>query len=91
MPRGTVRFYKPSGRSGYGFIAPDDGSVRVYFAGKTAFGKSISKGDHVEFEYGNYRPGKGPAAMKLTANDDSDDSREKIETIYGEYDYEPFQ
>ena len=89
--RGTVLFYQRSGRSGYGFISPEDGSVRVYFGCKAAFGKSLRKGDRVEFEFGKFKPGKGPSAAHLKLIDDDDDRREQhVETIFGETDVEWF-
>jgi len=84
--RGTVLFWvdHEDRRGGYGFIVPDDvpekREANYYFGPKALKGingwLTVRSGDRVDFDEGNYRPGKGPCAshVRLLAEDE-------IETI----------
>lgn len=69
MPTGKILFFKEKGPSGWGFIVPDDGSGKreenIWFGGKAAFGMQFRDGDRVDYDPGNYRPGKGPSAARM--------------------------
>ncbi len=67
MPTGTVKFFNSA--SGYGFIAPEDGSkdVFVHISAVEEAGLSIlTKGQKVEYEVVSQRDGKTAAGnLKL--------------------------
>jgi cold shock CspA family protein len=88
--KGRVLFYHhhADGYGGYGFIAPEGelGNLRCnnFWFGPRALnflpGYQPKSGDIVEFDEGNFKPGKGPQAARITAllNDD------EVTTIEGE-------
>jgi cold shock CspA family protein len=90
MPYGTVLFYTMKDpNSSYGFIVADgnrddDRANNLWFGRKAAAGYTFQGGDRVEFDEGNFRPGKGRSAARVTLIE-ADDSR-KITTIAGEMD-----
>jgi CspA family cold shock protein len=67
MPTGTVKFFNSA--SGYGFIAPEDGSkdVFVHISAVEEAGLNIlTKGQKVEYEVVSQRDGKTAAGnLKL--------------------------
>ncbi|WMT75070.1 hypothetical protein [Bradyrhizobium sp. Ash2021] len=71
MPNGTVLFWKTytDSQRGFGFIAcddtPDKRETNVWFGPKSLGGLTVRSGDRVEFDVGNYRPGKGPSASHV--------------------------
>ena len=64
--RGQVKFFNEA--KGFGFISPEDGSKDVFdhFSAIAGSGfKTLSEGQHVEFEIKN--DPKGPSAVNVTA------------------------
>jgi len=88
---GTVLFWKKHGDSqfgGFGFIVPDDTpnnrETNLWFGPRALNnGVTVRSGDRVDFDEGNYRPGKGRSASHVRLIEDDDD--DKIETIHGEF------
>ena len=65
MAQGTVKWFNDS--KGFGFITPDEGDRDCFVHYSVIQGegfKSLSEGDHVEFEMGEGP--KGPAAENVT-------------------------
>src|SRR5476651_1123678 len=63
---GTVKFF--NGERGYGFIKPDDGGRDVFVhitAVEHAGLKSLTEGQHIQFEVEPDKKGKGPKAVNL--------------------------
>ncbi|SIO24720.1 Cold shock protein, CspA family [Bradyrhizobium erythrophlei] len=89
MPKGTVLFWKDNEapkRGGFGFISPDDTpdkrETNVWFGSKALNGLTVRQRDRVDFDFGNYRPGKGPSAAHVRL---IEDDREEITTLAGEF------
>jgi cold shock CspA family protein len=86
---GTVLFWKShedKSGGGFGFIVPDGGgansrAANYWFGPKSLAGLTVRSGDRVEFDAGNFRPGKGPQAAHVRLRDD----REEITTLQGEF------
>ncbi|WP_338830446.1 hypothetical protein [Bradyrhizobium sp. 27S5] len=75
----------------FGFIVPDDGGGRreenLWFGGRAANGVRFYSGDRVDYDPGNYRPGKGPTAARVRLIEPEAGGRpEKVTTIWGEVD-----
>jgi CspA family cold shock protein len=63
---GTVKFFNTE--RGYGFIKPDDGGRDVFVhitAVEQAGLKSLTEGQHVNFDVEPDKKGKGPKAVNL--------------------------
>jgi cold shock CspA family protein len=91
--KGTVLFWKDhvEKRGGFGFIAPEGEQRREmnFWFGPKAIrplnGRVPRAGDIVEFEQGNFKPGKGPqASVILAILDDRDDDRDEIVYVGGD-------
>jgi len=85
--RGTVLFWKDHADrpGGFGFISPDDApgqrEANYWFGPKALAGQTVRSGDRVDFDAGNYKPNKGPAASHVRLVEDDD--REEITTLEG--------
>ena len=91
--RGKVLFYighpdKPE--LFYGFIVPEGCTQREanYWFGPKCLnglkGYAPKSGDNVEFDAGNFRPGKGPCAARITRVLATTDEGEEITTLEGD-------
>jgi cold shock CspA family protein len=90
MPSGTVHSFHAERETG--FIKPDaprrDGkSVRI--TRQTVKSGGIRKGDHVEFECGTYRNGPTAATVRRI-EPEAAPKRERIETLFGADEFEPW-
>jgi hypothetical protein len=71
------------GKQGFGFLK--FGGEDFYFKAKTARTADVRVGDRVQFELGNFRPGKGPTANWLEVIEDEQE-HDGVATLPGEYD-----
>ena len=63
---GTVKFF--NAERGYGFIKPDDGARDVFVhitAVEQAGMKTLTEGQHIQFDVEPDKKGKGPKAVNL--------------------------
>jgi cold shock CspA family protein len=84
--RGRVVFWSNNGSKpgGFGFImpdgiGPDEREKNYWFGPKALNGRVVKARDKVEFEAGDYQPGKGPVAARVWLADE----REEVETLPG--------